>query len=606
MSWTYIVLIICCLVAVFAVWKEYNRLNRSYLILRIVASLMAVAALACIVLPVNYWKDITRQGDNSTILLTAGFEPDSLINYRNSKLFTTDRSIEKAYPKAKLIRLDELKTDSPAISKLHVFGYGLNENELKQLDHLSLDFHPAPIPGGITAIDGNQKLKTGEALKVQGKYKNDSSKPVKLVLKGLNTQLDTATIAAKTNGDFELNAVPKNEGRAVYHLLAITGRDTLANENLPVEIDPIKQLKILILSASPDFETRFLKNWLSENGFSVTVRSAISKDKFSSEYVNMQPLKVDHLSGALLDKFDLIIGDLSVLKSESALLKQQVMEKGLGVIIRADSSSKALSWLQNDFPVEKLNVRNPPPVSLTIKGKKDRLALLKIDPNYISLRPGTQPLVYDAQNHLLVNTSLAGAGRLAFTTISNTYNWVLGGNKDDYGAFWSLLISKVARKMPVNEGWSVTPQLPTVNEPLQLQLETSSVPGQINADSSVPMIIGIAPEQNPAIPFEWNNTYWPATTGWHSVKQNNGQAVWFYVYGDNEWQTLRSVKKLTATHRYAETYAVNASVTKQIHEKMRIEVPKIYFYLLLLLAVTFLWVEGKGLTLPSPKERVLK
>jgi hypothetical protein len=588
MNWTIIVLIICCLAAVFVVWKEYNRGNRSYLVLRIAASLATVAALACIALPVNYWKDITGQDDHGVILLTKGFEPNSLSNYKNGKVFTTDRSIEKAYPKAKLIRLDELKTDSPAISKLHIFGYGLDENELKQLDHLSLDFHQAPIPGGITAIGWNQKLKTGEALTVQGKYKNDDPKPVKLVLKGLNTQLDTATIAAKTNGGFELNAIPKNEGRAVYHLLAITGKDTLANENLPVEIGPIKPLKILILSASPDFETRFLKNWLSENGFSVALRSAISKDKFSSEYINMQPLKVDHLSGALLDKFDLVIGDLSVLKHESALLKQQVMEKGLGIIIRADSSSKASSWLQNDFPVERLDMKNPPLVSLIIKDKKNKSAALKIDPSFIRFQQGTQPLVNDIQNHILVNTSLAGAGRLVFTTMNSTFNWMLAGNKDDYADFWSLMISKAARKVPGTEGWSVTSQLPTVNDPVQLQLSTSSVPGQINADNAI-----ISPEQNPAIPFEWNNTYWPATTGWHSIKQNNGQAARYFVYGDNEWQTFRSVKKLTATRRYAETYAPNASVTKQIHEKVRIEVPKIYFYLLLLLAVTFLWVEGK-------------
>jgi hypothetical protein len=588
MNWTILVLIICCLAAGFAVWKEYNRGNRSYQVFRIVASLVAVAALACIALPVNYSKDITGQDDNNAILLTKGFEPGSLSNYKNSKLFTTDRSIEKAYPKAKLIRLDELKADSPAIGKLYVFGYGLSENELKQLDHLPVVFHPAPNSGGITVIDWDQKLKTGEALKVQGKYENNDPKPVKLVLKGLNTQLDTTTIAVKTIGGFELSAIPKNEGRAIYHLLAIAGKDTLANENLPVEIDPIKPLKILILSASPDFETRFLKNWLSENGFSVAVRSAISKDKFSSEYVNMQPVKVEHLSGALLDKFDLVIGDLSVLKHESALLKQQVMEKGLGVIIRADSSSKASSWLQNDFRVERLDMKKPPSVSLIINDKKNKSAALKIDPSFIRFQQGTQPLVNDMQNHILVNTSLAGAGRLVFTTMNSTFNWMLAGNKDDYAAFWSLLISKAVRKVLVTEGWSVRSQLPTVNESVQLKLSTSSVPGGINADNAI-----IAPEQNPAIPFEWNNTYWPATTGWHSIKQNNGQAAWFYVYDDNEWQTLRSVKKLTATRSYAKTYAANASVTKQIHEKVRIEVPKIYFYLLLVLAVTFLWVEGK-------------
>ena len=596
-----IVLIICCLAAGFVVWKEYRRANKFYLILRIIASLLAVAALAGIVLPVNYSKDVTRQNDHSAILLTTGFEPDSLKNYQINKLFTTDKSIEKAYPKAKLVRLDELKADSPAISKLHVFGYGLDENELSQLGYLPVVFHPTPVPEGIIAIRWNQKLKTGETLTVQGKYKNDGSKPVKLVLKGLNTQLDTATIAAKSNADFELNAIPKNEGRAVYHLLAIAGKDTLANESLPIEIDPVKSLKILILSASPDFETRFLKNWLSENGFSVAVRSVISKDKFSSEYVNMPPFKIDKLNSALLDKFDLVIGDLSVLKPETALLKQEVTQKGLGIIIRADSTSKASSWLQNDFPVERLNIRNPPPIPLMIKGKKDKSAALKIDPNYIRLQPGTQPLVYDAQDHLLVNTSLVGAGRLAFTTISNTYNWVLAGNKDDYGAFWSLLITRTVRKVPVTEDWSVTSQLPTVNEPVDLQLATSSVPGQIKADNAV-----IAPEQNPVIPFEWSGTYWPTNSGWHSVKQNNGQSAWWYVYGDKEWRGVKASEKLAATRQFAGTYGTDSSVTKAIHEKVRIEVPKIYFYLLLLLAVTFLWVEGKGLTLPSPKERVLK
>ncbi len=166
---------------------------------------------------------------------------------------------------------------------------------------------------------------------------------------------------------------------------------------------------------------------------------------------------------------------------------------------------------------------------------------------------------------------------------------MLAGNKDDYGAFWSLLISRTVRKVPITENWSVASQLPTVNEPVDLQLATSFVPGQITADNAF-----IAPEQNPVIPFEWNGTYLSRrTSGWHSVKQNNGQTAWWYVYGDNEWRGVRAFEKLVANRQYAETYGPNSSVTKAIHEKVRIEVPKIYFYLLLLMAATFLWVEGK-------------
>ena len=597
MNWNWIVVVICCLLAVFAVWKEYQRPGKSNLVLRITASLIAIAALACIAIPLNYTRDITDADEHSAILLTPGFTKDSLGNYKNSKIFTADKGIANVYPKAKLTRLDELKADSPAITKLHVFGYGLNEDELKELDHLPVNFHSSVPIEGFSSIGWNQELKTGEALNVQGEYKNYHSTPIKLVLKGLNTPLDTVTIGPKKTSYFELSAVPRNEGRAVYHLLAIAGADTLSNEPLPIEINPIKPLKILMLSASPDFETRFLKNWLSENGFSVAVRSAISKDKLSSEYVNMQPVNVDHLNSNLLDKFDVVIGDLSVLKPEGALLKQQMAEKGLGVIIRADSASKTASWLQNDFPVERLNVKNAPPVPLIVNGKKGKTSALKIDPNYIKPQPDTQPLVSDEQRHVLVNTSLVGAGRLVFTTVNNTYNWMLNGDKDDYAAFWSLLIGKVARKVPVTENWSVGSSFPVADDPVQLKLETSSIPGNVVAENLV-----IASSQNPLIPFEWGNTFWPETAGWQSVKQNNGYLAWWYVYDKNDWISVKASEKIRATSQYAESFAANASVTKAIQKKIQIEVSKIYFYLLLLAACTFLWIEAKSAPPNPPRE----
>ncbi|HEY9000337.1 MAG TPA: hypothetical protein VIM89_03210 [Mucilaginibacter sp.] len=585
MSWTIIVLIICCILAAFAVWKEASRPKKAKLALRIIASILAVVALACIILPINYSKEVSIADDHSAILLTPGFNPDSLNNYKNDQLFTTYKSVQKACPQAKLIRLDELKADSPGFSKVHVFGYGLNESELNQLKHLPVVFHPASFPGGITNISWNQKLRTGENLVVQGRY-NNSSKSIKLILRGLSTQLDTAIIPAKSNKEFELTAIPKSEGRAVYHLLAIAGRDTLENENLPVEINPVQPLKVLILSASPDFETKFLKNWLAENGYEVAVRSTISKDKFSSEYANMRPVKLEHLNSELLEQFDVVIGDLSVLKTEGTL-KSEVTQKGVGVIIRADSLSKGSSWLQTNFPLEKLAVKNPSPLALNIRGEKNKSAPLKTDQTFIREMPSTQTLVSDAQSHSLASSSLAGSGRLIFTAITNSYNWMLAGDKDDYAAFWSLLIKNAARKTPVSENWNA-PKFPTVNEPIDLQLQSAQTPGKIVADSSE-----IAPVQNPDIPFEWASCYWPATTGWHNVKQNNGRVQWYYVYGKDDWKYAKITEKLAATRYYVSTNPANGFVTKQIHEKVRIEVPKIYFYLLLLASCAYLWVEAK-------------
>lgn len=585
MSWSIIVLIICCLLAAFAVWKEVNRPKKAHLVLRIITSVLAVIALACIILPISYNRDTTIADDQAAVLLTPGFDPDSLANYKSDQLFTADKSIQKSYPQARLIRPDEFKTSNLAPAKVHILGYGLNENELKQLDKLPVIFHSALLPGGIIGISWNQKLKTGEKLIVQGVYNNTGSKAVKLILKGISTQLDTAIIPAKSDKGFELTSIPKSEGRAVYHLLAMTGADTIENENLPVEINPIQPLKVLILSASPDFETKFLKNWLAENGYQAAVRSAISKDKFSSEYANMQPVKIEHLNAGILEQFDVVIGDLSVLKTEGAL-KPEVIQKGLGLIIRADSLSKGSSWLQADFPVEKLAVKNPSPLALNIRGMNKPVPL-KTDQTFVREMPATQTLVTDGQNHSMVSSSLAGSGRLVFAAITNTYNWMLTGDKDDYAAFWSLLIKNAARKAPVPESWNIA-GFPAVNEPVDLQLQSAQTPVKILADKSV-----IAPTQNPEIPFEWNNSYWPATIGWHSIKQNNGQAHWWYVYGKSDWQSVKAAEKLAATSHYASANPVNSFVTKQIHEKVRIEVPKIYFYLLLLAACSYLWVEAK-------------
>jgi hypothetical protein len=586
MSWTIIVFILCFLLAAFAILKEVSRPQKANLGLRITASVLAVAALAFVISPIRYTKDISVADDHASVLLTPGFDSDSLANYKTDQILTIDKSIQRSYPQAKLIRLDELKADSTVFGKVHVFGYGLNKNELTQLNHLPIVFHSSSSPSGITNINWNKKLRPGESLTVQGRYNNTGSKQIKLVLKGLSTLLDTDIISGRGNHEFALTTIPKTEGRAVYHLLVVSGADTLENENLPIKIDPVQPLKVLILSASPDFETKFLKNWLAENGYEVTVRSTISKDKFSTEYANMQPVKLEDLNPAILERFDVVIGDLSVLKAEGAL-KPEVTQKDLGVVERADSLSKGRSWLQTNFAVEKLAVKNTLPVALNIRGRKSKSAPLKTGQTFIRDMPATQTLVTDTQNHSLVSCSLAGSGRLVFTTISNSYNWMLAGDKDDYAAFWSLLISNAARKSPVSDRWHIN-GFPTVNEPVDLQLQSAKSPGKIVAESSV-----IASDQNPQIPFEWNTHYWPAKVGWHSIKQNNGQSQWYYVYSKNDWLSVKAAERLAATSRYVSENRANSFVTKHIHEKVRIEVPKIYFYLLLLAACAYLWAEAK-------------
>jgi hypothetical protein len=592
MTWNNIVILICVLLAAFGVYREYQRASKSHLAWRLVATVVSIIALACVVLPVGYRGNATQTIGAGKILLTAGFNADNLTAEKNDSIYTLDKSIQQNYPKAKLLdNVQDLFTDSTRTTPIHVFGYGLTTDELSQLANQPIIFHPAPIPDGFTAISWTEKVKTGQVFSTQGSYQNTSAKALQLVLKGLNTTLDSVAIPAKATAGFNLKATPKNAGRAVYTLVVLNGKDTLQQERLPVTIAPTHPLKILILSASPDFESKFLKNWLSGNGYGVATRSVISKDKISQDYVNMDQPDLAHLSASLLSKFDVLVGDLSVLKNlnptESNALQQEVMQKGLGVIIRADSSGKATSWLQSGFPVTYLSGKQmaAAPIHITGKGKT---APLNLDALYINTQNNTQALVTDEHQHELAAATIAGAGKLVFTTVNNSHNWMLAGNKDDYQALWSLLIDKAARRLPVTESWSVTTSLPTINQPVSLMAEQASVPGSIKINQTA-----VYPAQNPVVPFQQVVTYWPKAYGWQQIIQGNSNPYWWYVWPATDWQGIRAAKKLSLTAQYVQKHTIGTSVTKEIQQKTWVSVPKMYFYILFLMAASFLWAESK-------------
>jgi hypothetical protein len=583
-GWIYVVWSLCIVMWVLFAWMEYRRANKRYLLLRILAVIAAVVALACIILPIKYNGYITKSSEHKTILLTPGFDSDSLPNGIDSNVVTVDESIKKAYPKVKLLNdLDELNKTA----QLHVYGNGLSKDELAQLDSTPVTFHPAKKAEGVKSISWNDQLKAGEALRVQGLYNNTSPQKIKLVLIGLNTGLDSVTLPPNAQTLFELSTIPKATGKMVFTLKA----DTALQGSLPVQIELVMPLKVLMLSASPDFESKFLKNWLSENGYSVALHSAISKGKYNSEYINIAQFNMDKLSAQTLDKFDVVIGDLSVLSTlsvtESEALKQQIADKGLGLIVRADSAGKA-SWLQRQFPVDRPSGKEPAPAPLLINGKKSSSGKLAFGSAHLVYRDGTQPLV-KAKDRILAGSALYGLGRIIFTTLNNTFSWILGGNKQDYTTLWSALISKASRKNDLVKDEIQFTSLPVINEPVNMQVsQGNSSPISINNEL-------IAPAQNPDVPFEWEITYRPESAGWQNIKQGDKLTNWF-AYNKTDWQTLRSAERVSATAKYAALHPNTAIVTKQIQQKVQIDVPKIYFYILLLAACTFLWIETKGLT----------
>ncbi len=587
-----LIIIIAALLTGRAEWRRPNRIHRK---LRLAALLTALAALTCLILPVSYHSSATRiSAHQEAVLLTEGFNQDSLADYSNLRIYTLNREIHQRNPKVILVdAVASLNNLQPAVTALRILGNGLNADELQQL-HVPVIYHQPPAPAGITSVSWTARLTEGQQFQVQGRYHNTAAQPVKLLLRGLNTILDSVTLPAHRQTAFGLSAVPKNTGRAAYSLLAVSGSDTSASEPLPFNTEPVKPIRVLLLAETPGFENKFLKNWLSQNGYAAAVRSAVSKSKTSQEFMNIDKFPLDKLSAAALERFDVIVSDLTALKAlpppENEALQQQISQKGLGLIIRTDSSGRSGSWLQTGFSVTPPANKKQVTAALKISGSSKITAKLNIDAGYVAAYGNTQPVITDQQNHVLAGSRLAGAGKVIFTSLTQTFSWALGGNQKDYTAVWTSLLNAAARKKPAAEYWQVASALPQINQPVQIYVQTGTVPDgiKINQDKSAPL-------QNSALPFEWAASGWPGAAGWQQASSRNG-TFWWYAFAKNDWKTIQNIRKSASTYNYAANHPANTSVTKLIQQNIIIEVPKFYFYALLLLSCCYLWAENRWLS----------
>ena len=588
-----LVLVVCLLLLSFLLWKEWRRQNKAWLSVRVVCSVLAVTGLACLALPISITKKQTVDR-KAVVLLTAGYNSDTLqqvLKQENiDKVYTIDKNVKAAnavyLPDAALIKAQGLS--------VHVLGYGLGNEELTALGNGGICFHPSVIENDFLHISWQQKLPSGEPLLVQGRFANTSSTPVKLVLSGLGANLDSVSIAANQTATFQLHTIPAHLDKAVYALTALSDDDTLRSEPLPVEVHTTQPLRILVLAASPDFENKFLRNWLAEKGFPFVMKTTISTNKYDKEYNNMASVPIDRISPALLDGFDLVVADMTVVAklppAAIATIRSNIENKGMGLVVKADSLVHSPAFYAAPFPlVEKVDsVQHA--VRLRFAEEGSVSSPLKIEqPVYIKNRPGTQPLIYDQQLRIVASTALSGMGKVIITTIPNTYMWQLSGNRNDYTTYWTTLLTGASRKTVVTNQWTVAPVLPSIHEEVRLTLQTSTqtIPRIQVGESAVYM------EQDPRLPSQWTGKYWPKKRGWLPVLSSDGTSDWWYVYEQKDWSGVKAAEKMAMTKRYASANRQQARQPSATAKDVQADVPKIYFLVVFLACCGVLWLEKR-------------
>ncbi|KQR70112.1 hypothetical protein [Pedobacter sp. Leaf176] len=590
MEFKYIVLILSMLLMVFMLYKEINKTKKARLFWRILASILAVSCFALLVIPIKYNSSL-KQNANEITLITEGTHPDTLARVSGTK-YALDSSGSKSN---KLIFIPDLSyflATHKDVRKVNIYGNGLPDEELENLIGYELNFHPSEIPTGIISANWQAEIKTTEQLTVQGIYQNRSKKNVKLLLKGLGTSIDSISVDGKSNKSFSFKTRPKQTGKAIYQLISFQGQDTLAKEPVPFAVGEQTPMKILILASFPDFEYKFLKKWLYDNQYSLAFRSQISKNKYSSDFLNMDKLNLNQINGSSLRKFDVLIIDEEELAAITPVERAAIdnaVNTGLGLFIRI-SNSKPLTPLSGRFGRVESPAAKDKQLNLAIKNEQYKFSKLPLEQTlYLKPSQNDQALVADASGKILVNSTIKGSGKILISSLSTTFNWLLAGKINDYTTYWSDILSKAARKKIEVQTLKIVPQFASVNKQARFIVDLST-PGKIPTLKIEET--KLAPRQNIELPFEWDATFWPTRAGWNNLSINQSNES-FFIYEKEDWLALKNQQTLNSTLNFLDKSNNKEAKTTTTAIIVQENLSPWWFFMGFLIASAYLWFESR-------------
>ncbi|WP_231460003.1 MULTISPECIES: hypothetical protein [unclassified Pedobacter] len=595
MDFKLIAIIICSILLVFLLFKEFSRNDKARLIWRILASIFSVASLLFLLIPLQY-KTSAKQNLNEINLITEGTEPDSALKIKSAK-YSLKNTEATELKHGKTIQIPDLfyfLKEHPEVNKINIYGYGLSLNELEKLKDFQLNFHPSNNITGIIDANWPNEIKTTAQFLLQGIYKNTESNTIKLLLNGLGKSIDSVNIKPNETVNFSFKTQPKQIGKAVFKLIALNGKDTISNEPVPFIVNEQAAMKVLILSSFPDFEYKFLKKWLFDNQYPLAYRSKISKDKYTTDFLNLSNVNLNSINQAALKQFDVLIIDEDEISSLSGAEKstmQTAMNNGLGVIIRI-ANPKSSGFISDKFSRFEVPLQKDKGLIPIIKDDAKKFNKLPYDQRlFLKASENNQTIVIDNNAKILVTSKLNGLGKLTASTLSSTYNWMLAGNEADYSAYWSALLSKTARKKAKNLAFKVLPKIPVVNHRTNFVIDLAQ-------NNKVPTIkmngLVLAPRQNMELPFQWDVTNWPKTQGWNTLNINQTTAS-VYIYAKQNWQTLRNYSLIKQNERFVQNNLKQLSKAK-ISEQITVnEVSKWWIFITFILSTGFLWFESRVL-----------
>nr|WP_297789482.1 hypothetical protein [uncultured Allomuricauda sp.] len=553
------------------IWKEWSQRAEQRFRVKLVAAFLAIASLIMIVLEPSTWQESTS---GKGIILTEG--------YRSAQLDSLT-AIYKRIPTEEYVKGRTLSILEEADS-LFLLGHGLAPFDLWQVEDKSVAFLGGENVVGWTGISNKHEAILGESLEISAKYSNPEVGHWVVLTDNGGNSLDSIPFEETEEQMITFSTTPKASGHFVYHLLVKNEIDVLSDEPLPLKVVEGTPLKVLMVNTFPTFETKYLKNFLTERGHEVLARTQLTKGKYKFEYFNGASNPVYGFTVENLKDYDLLIIDsdsyTGLGRVSKSAMEEVVESKGLGVFIQPNESLFRLGESVSPFKFNRDFIT-------TIELRESEQNLQKYPFTFQDAVRTQQILVDSLAVAAYVPTEM---GKVGTSLLQNTYQLILDGNEALYGHIWTQILNGITKEKESIVEWESVTQNPRPDQPFEFELRTSLNDLAITTSEGahIPLL------QDDLMPNKWMGTQYPRNTGWNQLKLSNDSIVSFsyFVYGQDDLQSITKAETLKANYRtFGKTNGFGSSIS--VSKKELKPISPLWFYIPLLLCLGWLWLEPK-------------
>jgi hypothetical protein len=462
----------------------------------------------------------------------------------------------------------------PDARRLHVVGGGLPARDRDAARGLAIRFDAAPLPRGVVELDAPRAVRAGNAWRIEGRV--EGAPGARMTLRDPSAAVAAST-TADAQGRFALETFAKGEGSATFTLKA-EGSDGAPLDEivLPLVMQAGSPVRVLLLAAAPDAESKYLRRWAVDAGVEIDSRIGLSEGIGMTE-------GAPGVDAAMLAETDVAIVDERAWAALGPAQKDALraaVDDGLGLLLRMTSMPPPAvveDWAALGFRVDAVDGTAAPvaldrALALATAGFAFTRAALDLQ------AVDATPLLRADDGTLLAAWRAQGRGRVAAWTLLDAYRLRLQGDGARHAALWSDVLATLARPR-------AAPQPSIGADGTDARVDRRIALCGIDAGDHVD------PPQGDAVPLEVVDRdgracagYWPAMPGWH-VLVSNGARHPFHVRGVGEAGALAAAADAAATRALAGDPAGTPSASAS----REVAWPRWPFFLAWLAAAALLW-----------------